>query len=644
MKGMIDIRYLDKINSPQDLKRLRVKELEVLTGEIRQFLVDSISKTGGHLASNLGVAELSVALHYCFNSPVDKIIFDVGHQAYTHKILTGRKEQFNTLRQAGGLSGFPKPEESEHDVFGVGHSSTAISAALGMAKSRDILGENHRVVAVVGDGAMTGGMSFEGLNDAGSGQSDLLVILNDNQMSISKNVGAMSRYLNDIRTTRSYIGAKSGVRNLLGKLPAIGGPLGRFIKRVKKFLRYTLLRGALFEEMGFRYIGPIDGNNLKELIQVLTNIKHIKGPVLLHVCTKKGKGYSHAEAVPSAFHGVEPFDVETGKPLNGAVCGETFTQVFGKGIVDLAENDGRIVAVSAAMPQGTGLDRFASRFPNRFFDVGIAESHAVTLAAGMAVSGLRPVVAIYSTFLQRAYDQILHDVCLQNLPVIFAIDRAGIVGADGETHQGVFDLSFLSHIPNLTIMAPKDGAELEAMLAFAVELGTPVAIRYPRDMTAACRSVPSHQATLDCRVAVQCAFVGGAETLAEGEKICIASVGSMAETAAVVRQRLADDGFLPVHINARFIKPLDGAMLQRLREFDYVYTLEDNALAGGFGAAVMTALNSTSSGTKIKLFAFPDEFIKQGTRGEIFKQYGLDADGIYAAITAHMKEEAKYEG
>jgi 1-deoxy-D-xylulose-5-phosphate synthase len=610
---VIKINILNKIHSPKDLKSLKPNELEILVKEIREFLVASISKTGGHLSSNLGVTELTVALHYCFDSPADKIIFDVGHQSYTHKILTGRKDRFDTLRQYGGLSGFPKPNESEHDVFGTGHASTAISAALGMAKSRDIQGLSHHVVAVVGDGSLTGGMAFEGLNDAGSSQTDLLVILNDNQMSISKNVGAMSRYLNEIRTARSYIGAKSGVRGFLGKIPAVGGWIGKVIKKIKKMMRYVFFSGVLFEEMGFRYIGPIDGNSLTEMVLVLNNIKRIKGPVLLHVCTQKGKGYFLAENSPSVYHGVESFKIETGEPLESK-SGGSFTEVFGRKIVELAQNDKRIAAVTAAMPHGTGLSEFAARYPDRFFDVGIAEGHAVTFAAGMAATGMKPVVAVYSSFLQRAYDQILHDVCLQNLPVVFAVDRSGIVGADGETHQGVFDLSFLGHIPNITVFAPKDGAELEEMLEHALNMNAPCVIRYPRD------AVKTH---------------ADADTEKYG-KICLVSVGNMYGTAVSVKRRLETEGIRVDLADARRVKPIDGGLTDSLHKYEYVFTLEDNVIGGGFGMNLLAALNETANPPKVKIFAFPCEFIKQGSREDLLREYGLDDEGVYTAIKAAL--------
>ena len=619
---MSTIRYLDKIQSPKDVQLLNPKELAALVKEIRKFLIKSIAETGGHLASNLGVVELTVALHYCFNSPKDKIIFDVGHQSYTHKLLTGRLNMFSTLRQHAGLSGFPKPSENEHDSFGTGHSSTAISAALGFAVSRDIQGLNNHVVAIVGDGSMTNGLSFEGLNNAGSSQSNLLVILNDNQMSISKNVGALSRHLNEIRTAKSYIGAKERVLNLLNKLPSVGGQIGRALKKIKKTLRYTLFSGALFEEMGFRYIGPVDGNNLHDMIHVLNIVKQLKGPVLLHVCTKKGLGYNKAENAPGTYHGVECFDIETGEPVNGT-SGESFTSVFGKSIVKLAEDDNRIVAVSAAMPHGTGLNIFAEQFPTRFYDVGIAESHAVTFAAGLAAAGLKPVVAIYSTFLQRAYDQILHDVCLQNLPVIFAIDRAGLSGADGETHQGIFDISFLSHIPNLTVMAPKNGAELTAMLEFAVQLNAPVAIRYPRANTESLKKTPPIKH-------------GKHEVLAKGDGIiCIVALGSMVKPAVEAVKRLKADGINPTLINARFVQPLDKSLLINLRKFETIYTIEENVLAGGLGERIAAAL--CVEDCVVNPLALPNSFAKQGSRDELLREHNLDANGIYKQIIKAIK-------
>lgn len=470
---------LETIDKPQDLKRLSMEELKVLAGEIRQLLICSVSKTGGHLAPSLGVVELTLALHKTFNSPIDKIVWDVGHQAYVHKILTGRRDSFHTLRQFGGISGFPKPSESEHDSFGTGHSSTSISAVLGMALARDIEGKKNNVLAVIGDGSLTGGQAYEALNHAGHTGTNMIVILNDNEMSIAKNVGAMSEYLSKMRTEPSYKKVKKDIEFLLRKIPAIGEHVVKTVERLKDSVRYLLVPGMLFEELGFNYVGPIDGHNLEILTEVLEKAKDMQGPILIHVLTCKGKGYEPAECNPGKFHGVGPYCVESGEVIkNGNI--PTYTGVFGDALVELAAKDPRIVAITAAMPEGTGLKKFGTQFPNRFFDVGIAEQNAVTVAAGMAISGMKPIVALYSTFAQRAYDQILHDVCLQKLPVIFALDRAGIVGEDGPTHHGVFDYSYLRHIPNMVIMAPKDENELRHMLYTAIQMNSPVVIRYPR--------------------------------------------------------------------------------------------------------------------------------------------------------------------
>jgi len=586
-----------------------------LAADIRDFLVNSLSDTGGHLASNLGVVELTLALHTVFSTPVDKIVWDVGHQSYVHKILTGRRGRFDTLRKLDGLSGFPKVHESEHDAFGTGHSSTAISAALGLATARDVLGQtggkSHigKVVAVVGDGSMTGGQCFEGLNNAGRANTDLLVVLNDNGMSIGENVGAISRHLNDIRTAPAYLGAKRGAHNLLDNLPLLGSPLSKAIESTKDVLKFMLLKGVMFEELGFRYFGPVDGHNLSALIEVMNRIKNIPGPVLLHVLTTKGKGYSCAEDAPANYHGVEAFEINTGRPTNGAKK-ESYTDIFSRHLCLRGSEDERIVAVTAAMPDGTGLSAFAQRFPGRFYDVGIAEGHGVTFAAGLAMGGLRPVVAIYSSFLQRAYDQILHDVAIQNLPVIFAIDRAGIVGEDGETHQGLYDLAFLSHIPNMTVLAPADAGELTAMIDFALTHNGPVAIRYPRGDAAKARETPP-------------IVLGQAHTVVTGKRIALVSVGTMMETALHVLKNLQHDGCTPGLYNMRFVKPIDKALQKKLQSYEHVFVLQD-AVATPFFQNAHT-------------FAFPDKFIEAGKQSELFTRYKLDAD----CITAKIKEIIK---
>jgi len=591
--------------------------LQSLAADIRDFLIHSLSDTGGHLAGNLGVVELTLALHAVFSTPKDQIVWDVGHQSYVHKILTGRKDRFDTLRKLDGLSGFPKVYESPHDAFGTGHSSTAISAALGLAAARDTLNGKHKVIAVVGDGSMTGGQSYEGLNNAGRAHTDLLVVLNDNQMSIGENVGAISRHLNRIRTTSAYLGAKQGAHRLLDNLPVVGAPIAKTIESAKDALKYLLIQGVLFEELGFRYFGPVDGHDITTLVKVMKRIKNIPGPVLLHVLTTKGKGYPCAENAPANFHGVEAFRVDTGKPVNGARK-PSYTDVFAKRLCKCAEGNDRIVAITAAMPDGTGLSAFAERFPNRFYDVGIAEAHAVTFAAGLAMGGLRPVVAVYSSFLQRAYDQILHDVALQNLPVVFAIDRAGIVGEDGETHQGLYDLAYLSHIPNMTVLAPANAGELEAMLDFAIAHDGPVAIRYPRGEAVFSAEGPP-------------IVYGRSHTIAQGRGIALVSVGTMMETALAVRENLRAEGYEPSLYDARFVKPIDGALAEKLKEYERVYVLQDAATKGGYGEALRLP--------NVRDFAFPDRFIEAGTQKELFARYRLDEKSITAFIIEEIKNK-----
>ena len=621
------MKILNRINSPQDLKRLPRKYMNKLCDDIRQFLLQSVSKTGGHLASNLGVVELTVALHYVFDSPKDIIIWDVGHQAYVHKMLTGRKNRFDKLRKFNGLSGFPKANESPHDHFDTGHSSTSISAAVGYAKARDIDGGTNNVIAVIGDGSMTGGLALEGLNNGGRLNSNLIVILNDNQMSIGENVGAISKTLNLMRSDPRYRGFKSNIKGILSKTPIIA----KALEKTKDTIRDALVPGQLFEEMGFTYIGPIDGHNMGELISVLGKIKDISRPILLHVHTVKGKGYPIAEANPAKFHGIESFDIETGNPV--ATSTESYSEVFGRELTQLARENPDIVAVTAAMGDATGLGMFAKAFPNRFIDVGIAEAHAVTLCAGLAKAGKLPVFAVYSSFLQRAYDQILHDVCTQNLHVIFAIDRAGIVGADGETHQGLFDISFLSHMPNLTILAPADKSELIEMLHFAVRHNGPIAIRYPRG--------EAHTITRDTTPI----NFGKSELVTHinpdgTPKVAIISVGSMLRTSMDAVNKLAElaPNISVSLINARSIKPLDTQMISdTATTADFVYTIENNVFTGGF--ASMIAAYSAQNGItlpKFHGFALPDTFIQQGTPDELFHEYGLDADSIAGKILADI--------
>ncbi|WP_378955561.1 1-deoxy-D-xylulose-5-phosphate synthase [Pelosinus sp. sgz500959] len=622
-------KILETINKPQELKKLSIDQMKLLAEEIRQLLICSVSKTGGHLAPNLGVVEITLAIHKIFKSPVDKIVWDVGHQAYVHKILTGRRRDFHTLRQFGGISGFPKPCESEHDSFGTGHSSTSISAALGMALARDIVGEKHNVLAVIGDGSLTGGQAYEALNHAGHTGTNMIVILNDNEMSIAKNVGAMSEYLSKMRTEPKYKKVKKDIDFLLRRIPAIGDHVARTVERLKDSLRYLFVPGMLFEELGFNYIGPIDGHNLEILTEVLEKAKDMQGPILIHVLTCKGKGYQPAECNPGKFHGVGPYCIESGEVIKNGDK-PTYTGIFGNTLVELAKQDSSIVAITAAMPEGTGLKKFATEFPKRFFDVGIAEQNAVTVAAGMAIQGMKPVVALYSTFGQRAYDQILHDVCLQKLPVVFALDRAGIVGEDGPTHHGVFDYSYLRHIPNLVMMAPKDENELRHMLYTAVNLNCPVAIRYPRGSGLG----------VSIDQPVQKLAIGDAEQLKNGSDIVFLAVGVMVESCQKASEILAAQGIQSGVVNARFIKPLDEQMIKRLsRDVGMIVTVEDNILAGGFGSAVLEYINDQQlHWVKMLRLGFPDKFIEHGSREQLLEKYGLTAEGIAESVSSFVKK------
>ncbi|MCG8542019.1 MAG: 1-deoxy-D-xylulose-5-phosphate synthase [Clostridia bacterium] len=621
-------KLIDNINSPKDLKKLNYDELVKLSKEIRKLLLDSVSKTGGHLASNLGIVELTVAIHKVFNSPKDKIIWDVGHQSYVHKIITGRRDDFNTLRQFQGLSGFPKCNESVHDPFETGHSSTSISAGLGMVMARDLKGDNHSVLSVIGDGALTGGMAFEALNHAGHSGKDFIVILNDNEMSISENVGGLSKYLNRLRIDPVYFKVKDDVEQILSKIPAIGKSVVKTANKAKDTIKYFLVPGMLFEELGFTYIGPVDGHDIKELIEVLKGAKRVKGPVLLHTITTKGKGYRFSEKYPDKFHGIGPFNLKTGKKLNTSK-GLTYSQIFSKSLLEIAEEKSEVVAITAAMPSGTGLYEFAEKYPERFFDVGIAEQHGVTLAAGLAASGLRPVFAVYSTFLQRGYDQILHDVCLQNLPVVFCIDRAGIVGQDGETHHGVFDISYLSNIPNLKLASPKDGNELRAMIKYAFSQKSPIAIRYPKGVSR----------ELDMKNNIDDIYGERAEVILKGKDICIIAIGKMVETALDLAKRLKEDGIESTVINGRFVKPLDEeTILSSIKDINSLITLEDNVKIGGFGSQILDMLNRNNIKNKnVKIFAFPDKFIEHGDSKQLFKHYNLDSEGIYKQVIKGMK-------
>ncbi len=624
MKAVEFLKYvLDSVNMPEDIKKLNIGQLNRLALELRSFVLENVSKTGGHLASNLGIVELTLALHYCFDAPKDKIVWDVGHQAYIHKILTGRKDKFTTLRQLDGLSGFPKPSESEYDTFTAGHSSTSISIALGFACARDMRGSDEKVVAVIGDGSLTGGVAFEALNNAGRSNSNIIVVLNDNQMSISGNVGALSRHLGDLRTERGYIEAKNDVKKLLNRFPDSEKMVNK-IKRTKNRIKYLFIPGVIFEELGFKYIGPVDGNNIESLIEVINRAKNIEGPVLIHVKTKKGKGYKYAENNPSAYHGVSAFDLSTGASIKKSNK-PTYSDVFGKTMCSMADEDDKIVAVSAAMGNGTGLSKFISKHPSRFYDVGIAEQHAVSFSAALAKSGFRPVFAVYSTFLQRAYDEIMQDVCLQNLHVVFAVDRAGIVGADGETHQGIYDISYFTHMPNMTVMMPKNGIELEKMLRYAVyNIDGPVAVRYPRGNISDIYSENTSEIEF-----------GKAELLEDGEKIAVISAGAVCDNAAKVCEMLKNDGYNPMLINMRFAKPVDKEMLKLAAEkCGYIFTLEDNVIDGGAGMAVLEALNDMElmNDVKVHSYAFPDKFIEHGTRDQLFERYKLDSESIYKDI------------
>ncbi|MBE3592541.1 MAG: 1-deoxy-D-xylulose-5-phosphate synthase [Thermoanaerobacter sp.] len=617
---------LEQINSPYDLKKIDKKDFPLLCEEIRRFLIEKVSKTGGHLASNLGIVELTVALHYVFNSPVDKIIWDVGHQCYVHKIITGRKDQFGTLRKFNGLSGYTKRTESVHDIFGAGHSSTSISAALGIAKARDLRGEKHSVVAVIGDGALTGGMAFEALNNAGRSKTDLIVVLNHNEMSISENVGSLSLYLSKLRTDPTYNKLKQEVDNLLNIVPPIGKSLHKYIERIKDSVKQLVVPGMFFEEMGIRYLGPIDGHDVDSLIEVLERAKKIKGPILVHVITKKGKGYKFAEKFPDKFHSAAPFDIQTGKFVNEGQA--TYSDVFGKTLTEMALKDDKIVAITAAMPEGTGLIHFAKLIPERFFDVGIAEQHATTFAAGMAVQGYKPYFAVYSTFLQRAYDQLLHDVCIQKLPVVFAIDRAGIVGEDGETHQGVFDLSYLRPIPNIAIMSPKDANELVEMVKLSRNLDFPVAIRYPRGKAG------EFDITRECSIEF-----GKAELISEGTEIAIFALGRMVGKVLEAKEILKASDLQPFIVNLRFVKPLDEELILDIsNKVKFIVTVEDNVIAGGVGSAILELLNSNGIYKPVLRLGFPDKFIEHGDVENLFKKYNLDAESIANTILQKYEE------
>ena len=614
---------LEQIKGPEDLKKLTSEELSQLAEEIRAFLIEKISHTGGHLASNLGVVELTIALFRTFDLPEDKIIWDVGHQSYTHKILSGRRMEFDELRQYGGLSGFPKRKESPYDSFDTGHSSTSISAGLGIAQGRDILGEDYKVVSVIGDGALTGGMAYEALNNAARMKKNFIIILNDNKMSISENVGGMSRYLGGLRTGAGYNDLKKNVADTLERIPVVGGRMIDKIKRTKNSIKQLFIPGMLFENMGITYLGPVDGHNIPALCKVLKEAQKLDHAVLVHVLTKKGKGYEPAEKNPAHFHGVSPFDIKTGKPLAEKKY-PTYTDVFSKKLCQLGETYPELVAVTAAMPDGTGVAAFGKKFPDRFFDVGIAEAHAVTSAAGMAAAGLRPVVAVYSSFLQRGYDQILHDVCIQNLPVLFAVDRAGLVGSDGETHQGIFDYSYLTSIPNMSVAAPKNLWELRAMLDFAMDYKAPFAIRYPRGT-----------AYRGLKEFMQPIAYGKGEIIYEEENIALLAVGSMVSTGEHVRAKLKEEGVSCTLANARFVKPFDKELVDRLaKNHRLIVTMEENVLQGGFGLPVTAYIHEHYPQVKVMNIALPDAYVEHGNVSVLRKGLGIDSDSIIQRLKA----------
>lgn len=612
---------LEKIEKANDIKHISVEQFPQLAEEIRQFLLEHLSKTGGHLASNLGAVELTMALHYVFQLPEDKIIWDVGHQSYTHKILTGRKEGFEQLRMLGGMSGFPKRSESACDAFDTGHSSTSISAGVGYVCARDLQKQDYHVISVIGDGALTGGMAYEALNNASSLKKNFIIILNDNEMSISENVGGISSYLSNMRTAEGYHGLKTGVKNSLNKIPGIGPAAVKQIHKTKDTIKRLVIPGMFFEDMGITYLGPVNGHDCHKMIQVFQEAKKVQGPVLIHVKTEKGRGYDPAMRHPARFHGTSAFDLEHGLPISNSGKAN-YTDIFSTVMRKFGDREEKVVAVTAAMPDGTGLKRFRNMFPERFFDVGIAEEHAVTFAAGLALGGMIPVVAVYSSFLQRAVDQIIEDVCLQNLHVIFAVDRAGLVGSDGETHQGCFDLTYLSMIPNMTVMAPKNKWELSDMMKFAVKYDGPIAIRYPRG--------EAYDGLEEYREPV---IKGHSEVIYEGKEIGLLAVGSMVKTAVQVREMLLQDKINPTLVNARFVKPLDKKMLDRLaKEHKILVTMEENVATGGFGSQVADYMRREYPEVKILTIALPDSFIEHGNPEKLKEKAGIDAVSVYKKI------------
>ena len=622
------MKVLNNVNYPEDLRKLNIKQKEVLAKELREKIISLVSKTGGHLASNLGVVELTIALHSVFNTPMDKIVWDVGHQTYVHKMLTGRKDKLGSLRKLDGLAGFPKTTESIYDNFNTGHSSTSISIGLGFARVRDIKKENHKVVAVIGDGALTGGMALEALNDLGSSGTDMLVVLNDNEMSISKNVGGISLMLSKIRTQNLYVNTNIKGKRRISKIPFVGKKIVKLVQKTKRSIKQFVIPKMYFEDIGFRYLGPVDGHNLEELEHMLEVAKKQSGPILLHVLTKKGKGYKPAEENPDKFHGISKFDIETGEKIGKSK--PDYSSVFGKKLCNIAEKNNKIIAITAAMKDGTGLKEFANKYPERFFDVGIAEQHAVGLAAGMAKAGMIPVVPVYSSFLQRAYDQLVHDVAIQNLPVIICADRAGIVGNDGETHQGLLDMAFTKTIPNFTIMSPKDFSELEEMLDFAVELKKPVLIRYPRggeDLAFKTSDIISH---------------GKVEVIEEGEEIAFIAMGKMVARAKQIVDSLKEIGINAKLINSRFLKPIDeNYLINNLDKIERIVTIEDASIVGGLGSEIERIVFENDLDIDVIKFAYPDKFIKQGAVSEIEERFGMDKENIERLITSMYDFEEK---
>lgn len=617
---------LEKIQQPNDIKKIPEEQLTEVAAEIREFLVETMSKLGGHLASNLGVVELTIALHRVFDLPKDKIIWDVGHQSYTHKILTGRKDAFESLRQEGGLSGFPKRSESSCDVFDTGHSSTSISAGVGYVKARDLKKQDYSVISVIGDGALTGGMAYEALNNAAELKTNFIIVLNDNEMSISKNVGGISTYLSGIRTAASYTELKMGVTRALEKIPKIGPGMVDAVRKTKSSIKQIVIPGMLFENMGITYLGPVDGHDIHQMVRVFQEAKRFEGPILVHVLTKKGQGYEPALRHPSRFHGAGPFEIETGLPISRS--NPTYTDIFSTVMRKMGDREPDVVAVTAAMPTGVGLKRFSNMFPDRCFDVGIAEEHAVTFAAGLALGGMIPVVAIYSSFLQRAYDQMMHDVCMQELHVVFAIDRAGLVGSDGETHHGVFDLSYLNSMPNMTVMAPKNLWELSDMMKFAVHFNGPIALRYPRG--------EAYTGLKDHRAPVR---YGKAEVLEQGEKIALLAVGNMVKTAVQVRELLQEQGYQVTLVNMRFVKPFDMALVRELSgSHELLVTMEENVRNGGFGEQVASFVMEEGLPARVQIIALPNRFVHQGSVSSQMKETGIDADSVAGKILKVYKE------